>query len=292
MKMRKKAALLLTGIVLIVLTGCGNEEPRKESTAAEGLSELGKVTVVSREDGSGTRNTFAQLLDFQENDKGKTDLTTEDAVIVENSSDVIDVVESDIAGIGYLSMGAPDLEKVKVLSVNGITADVNDSKYPLSRAFYLAYSGKLSALEQDFLIYIHSAGQEIVGRSYAQVAKSDTFLSNRAEGTIVISGSTSVYPLMKELAKGYMTINPSAVITVSQSDSTDGLTGAMNGTYDFGMASRELKDYEKELLNYEIIARDGIAVIVNKENPLTNISLEQLKKIYTGDEKEWGNLNE
>ncbi|MDO4463811.1 MAG: substrate-binding domain-containing protein [Bacillota bacterium] len=161
MKMRKKAALLLTGIVLIVLAGCGNEEPRKESTAAEGLSELGKVTVVSREDGSGTRSTFAQLLDFQENDKGKTDLTTEDAVI-----------------------------------------------------------------------------------------------------------------------------------TVCQSDSTDGLTGAMNGTYDFGMASRELKDYEKELLNYEMIAKDGIAVIVNKENPLTNISLEQIKKIYTGDEKEWGNLNE
>ena len=292
MKMRKKAAFLLAGIAMAGLIGCGNAKQQEKSNSVEGLSELGKITVVSREEGSGTRSTFAQLLDFQSKEEGRADLTTEDAIITESSEGVIDLVESDSAGIGYLSMGTQDLDKVKVLSVNGISADVNDSKYPLNRGFYLAYSGKLSELEQDFMIYIHGAGQEIVGKAYAQIAKSSTFLSNQAKGTIVIGGSSSVYPLIKELAENYMKINPNAEITVKQSDSTDGLTGAMNGTYDLGMSSRELKDYEKELLDYEMIARDGIAVVVNKSNPLTDISSDQLKQIYTGDKKEWGNLNE
>ncbi|MGN0377263.1 MAG: substrate-binding domain-containing protein [Suilimivivens sp.] len=292
MKIRKTAALLLAGIAVAGLIGCGNSSQQEENVAVEGLDELGEITVVSREEGSGTRSTFAQLLDFQDNEEEKTDLTTENAIIAVASEDVIDVVESDRSGIGYLSLGTQGLEKVKVLSVNGVTADVNDSKYPLSRAFYLAYGGKLTELEQDFLIYVHGAGQEIIGKSYTQVAKSSTFLSNQAKGTITIGGSSSVYPLMKELAENYMAINPNAEITVSRSDSTDGLTGAMNGTYDLGMSSRELKDYEKELLDYEMIARDGIAVIVNRENPLTDISSEQLKEIYTGEEKEWGNLNE
>ncbi|MBP3458717.1 MAG: substrate-binding domain-containing protein [Lachnospiraceae bacterium] len=250
MKMRKKAAFLLAGIAMAGLIGCGNVKQPEKSTSVEGLRELGKITVVSREEGSGTRGTFAQLLDFQSKEEGRADLTTEDAIITESSEGVIDLVESDSAGIGYLSMGTRNLDKVKVLSVNGISADVNDSKYPLTRGFYLAYSGKLSELEQDFMIYIHGAGQEIVGKSYAQIAKSSTFLSNQAKGTIVIGGSSSVYPLIKELAENYMKINPNAEITVKQSDSTDGLTGAMNGTYDLGMSSRELKDYEKELLDY------------------------------------------
>ena len=292
MKMRKTAAFLLAGIAMPGLIGCGNAKQQEKSTSVEGLSELGKITVVSREEGSGTRSTFAQLLGFQSKEEGRADLTTEDAIITESSEGVIDLVESDSAGIGYLSMGTQDLDKVKVLSVNGISADVNDSKYPLNRGFYLAYSGKLSELEQDFMIYIHGAGQNIVGKSYAQIAKSSTFLSNQAKGTIVIGGSSSVYPLIKELAENYIKINPNAEITVKQSDSTDGLTGAMNGTYDLGMSSRELKDYEKELLDYEMIARDGIAVVVNKSNPLTDISSDQLKQIYTGDKKEWGNLNE
>ena len=292
MKMRKKAAFLLAGIAMAGLIGCGNAKQQEKSNSVEGLSELGKITVVSREEGSGTRSTFAQLLDFQSKEEGRADLTTEDAIITESSEGVIELVESDSAGKGYLSKGTQDLDKVKVLSVNGISADVNDSKYPLNRGFYLAYSGKLSELEQDFMIYIHGAGQEIVGKAYAQIAKSSTFLSNQAKGTIVIGGSSSVYPLIKELAENYMKINPNAEITVKQSDSTDGLTGAMNGTYDLGMSSRELKDYEKELLDYEMIARDGIAVVVNKSNPLTDISSDQLKQIYTGDKKEWGNLNE
>lgn len=292
MKMRKTAAFLLAGIAMAGLIGCGNAKQPEKSTSVEELSELGKITVVSREEGSGTRSTFSQLLDFQSKEEGRADLTTEDAIITESSEGVIDLVESDSAGIGYLSMGTQDLDKVKVLSVNGISADVNDSKYPLNRGFYLAYSGKLSELEQDFMIYIHGAGQEIVGKSYAQIAKSSTFLSNQAKGTIVIGGSSSVYPLIKELAENYMKINPNAEITVKQSDSTDGLTGAMNGTYDLGMSSRELKDYEKELLDYEMIAKDVIAVVVNKSNPLTDISSDQLKQIFTGDKKEWGNLNE
>lgn len=291
-----KTAVLLVSF-LFLLAGCGQqqEKTQEESTVVEGLDQLGDIQVISREEGSGTRSAFAGLAGFPaEGDagNGQSDLTRTDAVIAENSDEVIDKVASDASAIGYVSKAAlTGQENVKVLKVEGKSAEDHD-KYPLSRDFYLAYSGKLSDLEQDFLTYVHGAGQEIVGKEYEAVAKSSSFLSNKAKGSITIEGSTSAAPLMEQLAEAYEKINTNAVITVTATDSSEGLTQAMAGKCDFGMSSRSLKDYEQELLDYELIARDSIVVIAEKNNPLDTISLDELKEIYTGHIEKWDELNQ
>ncbi|MGM9936047.1 MAG: substrate-binding domain-containing protein [Candidatus Ornithomonoglobus sp.] len=291
MKRRKKVICLICMAALLGLCGCGTDQAMNANTPTDGLDKLGDIAVISREEGSGTRSSFASLLGLEADnpDFGKTDMTTEDAIIADNADAVISEVENNIGAIGYVSAGALDgTENVKVLSVDN--ADENDKQYLLNRSFYLAYCGSLNDLESDFLTYVHGAGQELVGKAYTPVAKSGTFLSNKAGGTISINGSTSAAPLVSELAEEYMKLNPNAVISVTQSDSTQGLNSAMSGQYDFGMSSRDLKDYELELLDYEIIAEDSIAVIVNNDNPLENITSASLKDIYAGSITQWEKL--
>ncbi len=291
--------VLLAPILLLtaaVLSGCGSEKT-DELSAVEGLDALGAVQVVSREEGSGTRSAFAELVGFDESDEdGKPDATTDDALVVSDAGEVIEAVREDASAIGYISMGSlGDLEQETVLAVDGVdgtTANVKNGSYSLSRPFVLAWSGSLSELEQDFLTYIEGKGQEIVGEAYVTVQKTTTFLSGQQSGTITIHGSTSAAPLLEELAEAYMAINTHATVEIAASDSTSGLNDAMQGTCDFGIASRELKDYEKELLDYEVIAKDGIAVIVNEENPLTGVTTEELKALFTGTIENWDDLNE
>lgn len=294
MKIVRKIMILASIFSVLIVSGCGSQKEAETSkTFTEGLGQLGEIHIVSREEGSGTRSTFAELADFQKNDEGRPDLTSPEAQIADNAEAVMDVVENDASAIGYVSLGAlENAENIKSLVINGKKAGAGEKAYPLRRTFYLAYSGKLSDAEQDFLTYIHSAGQEIVAGSYTPVAKSGSFLSGKPEGEITVGGSTSVAPLMEALAEGYMVCNPNAVITVEASDSTDGLTKAMEGAFDIGMSSRDLKDYEKELLDYEAIAEDEIAVIVNADNPLEDISLETLKRIFTGEIQSWKELNQ
>ncbi|MGN0438037.1 MAG: substrate-binding domain-containing protein [Lachnospiraceae bacterium] len=295
-KIFKKIAFLMVS-TLFLLSGCNqtNGTGKEEQRNVEGLKALGEIQVISREDGSGTRSTFANLAGFEAETEGsgtQSDLTTKDAVIANDATQVIDDVTANPSAIGYVSKGAiSGNENVKILNIEGKTPE-NSETYPLSRDFYLAYSGKLSDLEQDFLTYVHGAGQEIVGKDYETVAKSSSFLSNQAEGEIVIEGSTSVAPLMEELAQAYEKINTHATVVVFATDSTKGLTQVMAGKCNFGMSSRNLKDYEKELLDYESFAKDNIVVIVGKDNPLEDITLNQLKDIYTGDVKNWDELNQ
>lgn len=297
MKIKQNLMFCLIACMVLGLTGCGNSTAQREESSqekTEGLENLGEITVISREEGSGTRDTFAVLADFTTKDaqSDQKDMTTEEAVVVNDASEVIREVENWEGAIGYLSAGSLQNETgIKKLSVDGVSLE-ETGRYPLERSFYLSYCGKLSELEQDFLTYVKSKGQELVGEDYIPVAKSNTFLSNKANGTIKIAGSTSVAPLMEKLADAYMEINPNATIVIEPTDSTDGLTQAMSGTCDFGMSSRELKDYETELLDYELIARDQIAVIVNEKNPLNSITLENLKSIYVGDMKKWQELNQ
>lgn len=297
MRGKKRKILLMVLAFACLLAGCNSSVQKEKTTRVDGLDQLGEVEVISREDGSGTRSTFAQLAGFasESADSEQSDDTTEDAVIAESAEEVIGKVREGKSAIGYISMGASEeLEQEKVLKVDGIEGtkeNVEKGTYPLGRSFYLAHIGELSELEQDFLTYVKGKGQEIVEASFVPIGKSSTFLSNQSEGTIVIHGSTSVAPLMEELAAEYMKINSNARIQVEASDSTAGLTDAMQGACDFGMSSRELKDYEKELLDYDMIAKDGIEVIVNQENPLEDISLDQLKDIYTGTIHEWEELN-
>lgn len=286
------AVLLL--VAALSLAGCGmsagNSGGQLSQEQVDGLEKLGKIKVISREDGSGTRSTFAELAGFAGGGRGP-DLTREDAAIADNADAVVQQVAGDKAAIGYASYGTVhSAADVKILAVNGFDVSSGKGSYPLRRSFYLAYSGRLSDLEQDFLTYVTGAGQELVGKSFGAVAKADRFVSNQAAGELRIIGSTSVTPLISELAGAYERINPHAVIKVVSSDTSDGLTRAMRGECSFGMASRELKDYEKELLNYRLIAHDDIVVIVNKANPLNSITLEQLKEIYMGKAISWQDL--
>lgn len=286
------AVLLL--VAALSLAGCGmsagNSGGQLSQEQVDGLEKLGKIKVISREDGSGTRSTFAELAGFAGEGKG-ADLTREDAAVADNAEAVVQQVAGDKAAIGYASYGTVhSAADVKILAVNGFDVSSGKGSYPLRRSFYLAYSGELNELEQDFLTYVTGAGQELVGRSFGAVAKADRFVSNQAAGELRIIGSTSVTPLISELAGAYERINPHAVIKVVSSDTSDGLTRDMRGECSFGMASRELKDYEKELLNYRLIAHDDIVVIVNKANPLNSITLEQLKEIYMGKAISWQDL--
>lgn len=187
MRKAMKAGIALLG-AMVILTGCGvqRDDQNSSETQVEGLEELGNIRVVSREEGSGTRSTFAELADFADSGE-QSDLTTSDAELAENAEEVMKLVSADKAAIGYVSEGAlTESADVKSLTVNGVSVDENN-RYPLSRFFYLAYSGTLSELEQDFLMYVHGAGQEIVGEAYEPVAKSGSFLSNQAAGSGVMT---------------------------------------------------------------------------------------------------------
>ena len=282
--------LLITGALLMTgSTGC-SKQAADTKQKVEGLDKLGQIGVISREEGSGTRGTFAQLAGFVQENTDK-DQTVKDAKIADDTASVLNMVGSDRSAIGYGSAGIMVSDsQVKVLSVGGVEPGKNNAGYPLSRSFYLVWSGKLNDVEDDFMRYIRGAGQEIVSQSYTAVGKQSSFLSLKPKGKITVTGSTSVGPLLECLAEEYMKLNPKAVITVKQTDSSDGIRQTMQGKCDLGMSSRDLKDNEKEILDYESIARDEIAVIVNKENPLEDISLEQLEKIYTGKIKEWQKL--
>ncbi|MCC8017925.1 MAG: substrate-binding domain-containing protein [Lachnospiraceae bacterium] len=293
----KKRRYLLTVLLfsgMLALGGCGASA--QSIGQVEGLDALGEVQVISREEGSGTRSAFAGLVGFDgSEDEEKEDGTTDNAVIVNDADAVIAAVREDASAIGYISMGSlEELGDETVLTVDGADGtreNVKSGDYALSRPFLLVWSGELNDLEEDFLTYINGKGQEIVSESYVAVNDAATFLSGQYEGTITISGSTSAAPLLEELAAEYMTINTHAVIKVTASDSTSGINDAMQGRCDLGALSRELKDYEKELLDSQVFAYDGIAVIVNSENPLTEITTAELKDLFTGTITAWEEIN-
>lgn len=297
--MPKKTHRLLAMAVIgaVFLTACGSSTGSVVQKV-EGLEQYGEIKVITREEGSGTRGVFAEQLGLLDTSKeaGNADLIREDGQIAMDAEAVIAYVKEDSTAIGYVSLGALNeaVEGIKAVKISGVEADVEtvaDGKYPLGRNFNIAYSGKLSDVESDFMSFLLSEGQEIVSENYTSVNKATTFLSDQSKGTIEIAGSTSVAPLMERLAEAYMEINPNAEIEINTSDSTAGLTAAMQGSCDFGMASRDLKEYEKELLSYETIARDGIAVIVNGKNPVEDLTKEQLADIFAGKDKEWSDIN-
>ena len=276
-KLLKKAVVI--GMMATMITGCSQEV---QTTHVDGLNSLGKIEVVSREEESGTRNVFADKTGILDETTGK-DKTTDQSIVADSNETAYEKTAEDKNAIAYVSSGVElDENKVKTVTIYG-----ND----LTRSFYLAYKGELSNVEDDFVRYISTQGQEVVSEKYTAVAKPGSFLSDKAGGEIKIGGSTSAAPLVKELADKYMEINPNAKITVTETDSGNGLTGAMEGTYDIGMSSRELKSYENELLTKVEIAKDEVHVIVNKENPIERISIEQLGEIYTGKLTEWAQLN-
>ena len=272
------AAVLVTGIM-----GCG------KGTSLPDMLSMGTINAIAREDGSGTKNEFYRLI-------GLSDETQSGGVdnIAQSTDDMCNMISGDKNSIGYVAYDSiMDKSDIKVLSVDGKKPDndtIRFNQYPLIRNYYIAYQGEPEGLMQDFIRYIMSAGQEIVGKSCVAVNDSAVFLSYKSSGKITIGGSSSVAPIMKELINDYKKYNPDAEIELVVSDSSDGLNRTINGELDMAISSRELKDYENTLLNKKAIGKDAIAVIVNADNPADNLTKAQLKKIYGGKADTWQGL--
>ena len=251
------------------------------------------ITVVSREEGSGTRGAFIELLGVEKKDESgnKIDYTTEEAVITNSTNVMMTTVAGNEAAIGYSSMGSLN-GTVKALKVDGAEATVENIKsgaYQVSRPFNIATGGEVSEAAQDFISYILSAeGQAVVSENgYIPLDDAPAYAGKQVSGKIVVAGSSSVTPVMEKLKEAYTALNPAAVIEIQTSDSTSGMTAAMDGTCDIGMASRELKDEEAAALSATVIANDGIAVVVAPGNPVGDLTSAQVKEIFTGAATAW-----
>ena len=284
--MKKLAVILMVSAVILSLS------------FASGASETNsKINVISREEGSGTRGAFVELTGVEEKIDGvKVDQTTLDAEIASSTSVVITTVEGDKNAIGYISLGSLS-DKVKAIEVDGVyptTESVKSGEYKISRPFVMAYK-TLSETAEDFLKFVMSSnGQDIVAKKgYIRVDDSNkyTYESNKKIGSVTISGSSSVYPVMEVLVEAYKALNPDVKVTLMQSDSTTGINDAISGKSDIGLSSRNLKASELEKgLEYNVMAMDGIAVIVNNENAVKGLSSETIRDIYKGLVTTWAGL--
>ena len=271
-----------------------------DTTASGDFDNSEYINVVSREDGSGTRGAFIELFGVEEkNDAGeKIDNTTDEAIITNSTDVMLTTVAGDEYSIGYVSLGSLN-DSVKAVSIDGAEATVDNIKsgdYTIARPFNIATKGTPSDVAQDFINFIMSADGQAVISDNKYIPVDDgaaAFESNGASGKIVVAGSSSVTPVMEKLKEAYAAVNSGAEIEIQESDSTTGMTAAMDGTCDIGMASRELKDSETEGgLTATVIAMDGIAVIVNNDNPTTDLSKDTVKGIYTGEITSWDGVTE
>ena len=254
------------------------------------------ITVVSREDGSGTRGAFIELFGVEEKDAdgNKVDNTTEEAEITNNTAVMMSTVAGDVDAIGYISLGSLN-DSVKAAKIDGVEAtaeNIKSGEYKVSRPFNIATNGEVSDVAQDFIDYILSPeGQAVVEENGYIAVDSTEAESTQPEGKVVVAGSSSVTPVMEKLKEAYAEVNPNAEIEIQQSDSTTGMTSAIDGICDIGMASRDLKDEELEAgLTSTTIANDGIAIIVNNDNPIDDLTADQVKSIYVGEVTTWGDL--
>ena len=254
------------------------------------------ITVISREEGSGTRGAFVELTGVEQKIDGKkVDMTTEDAQITNNTSAMLMTVEGDEQAIGYVSLGSLN-EKVKAVKVEGVEAtaeNVSNGTYKIARPFNIAFKADgQSDLSKDFIAYIMSAEGQTIINEHGYVGSNDAaaYEGNGAEGKLVVGGSSSVSPVMEKLIEAYKAVNPKADIELQTTDSTTGMTAAIDGTYDIGMASRELKEDEAAVLSHQAIAMDGIAVIVNQANPTDELNVEQIGSIFMGELTKWNEI--
>ena len=304
---KKVAALLITGIMAVAMTACGSSNSgtdnsgstdgtAKTESSADADSDWDNtrdITVVSREDGSGTRGAFVELFGIEEEVNGeKVDMTTEEANITNSTSVMMSTVAQDEYAIGYISLGSLD-DSVKAVKIDGSEAtaeNIKNGSYKISRPFNIATKEDLSDATQDFEDFILSTeGQKVVeDNKYIPLDDVSDYKSNGASGKVVVAGSSSVSPVMEKLKEAYQAVNSDVEVEIQTSDSTTGMQNAIDGVCDIGMASRELKDSEKEAgLTPTVIAMDGIAVVVNNDNPTDELSSDQVKSIFTGDVLTW-----
>lgn len=270
----------------------------ESSDAAGDFDASEYINVTSREDGSGTRGAFIELFGIEEKDESgeKVDYTTEEANITNSTDVMMTTVAGDEYAIGYISLGSLN-DTVKAVSIDGAEATVENIKsgtYTIARPFNIATKGEISEAAQDFVNFILSAeGQTVVSdNGYITVDDAaEAFASNSAEGKVVVAGSSSVTPVMEKLKEAYGAVNAAVEIEIQESDSTTGMTNALEGTCDIGMASRELKDSETEGgLTGTVIAMDGIAVVINNDNPTSDLSKDDVNGIFRGEITTWDEI--
>lgn len=266
-------------------------------TEAAGGSMEGAIDVISREDGSGTRGAFIELFGVEQKDASgeKVDYTTDDAEITNSTEVMITSVAGDKQAIGYISLGSLN-DSVKALKIDGAAAtvdDIKDGSYKIARPFNIVTTGEVSDVAQDFINFIFSEeGQKVVeDNGYISQGNQGAYTASGKSGKVTVAGSSSVTPVMEKLAEAYKALNSEVTVEVQQSDSTTGVTSALEGVCDIGMASRELKEEETAKgAQGQVIAMDGIAVVVNNENPVEDLTAEQVKDIYVGDTTDWSEL--
>ena len=327
MKLRKITAVLAAALLtMTAMTACSggaassasSETPSSESSAASAESAssestssesasseettggdmTGEITVLSREDGSGTRGAFIELFGIEhKNDAGeKEDMTTDDAQITNSTSVMMTTVADDEYAIGYISLGSLD-DSVKAVKIDGAEATVDNIKsgdYTIARPFNIATKGTPSDVAQDFINFIMSAdGQKIIeDNGYIPVDEgAAAYQASNAKGKVVVGGSSSVSPVMEKLVEAYSKANTNIQVDVQTTDSTTGVSSTVEGSYDIGMASRDLKDDETaQGVEGKTIAKDGIAVIVNNESSVDELSTDQVKSIFTGETTSWSDI--
>jgi phosphate transport system substrate-binding protein len=251
------------------------------------------VTVVSRESGSGTRGAFVELFGVEEKtaDGKRKDLTTREAIIAKQTDVMTTNIVSDRYAIGYISLGSLNktIKPVKIDGVTPSTENIKNGSYKIARPFNIAIRDDISPLAQSFIDFILSKeGQAVIAKNYIAVNDSAAPYNKAAPaGKIVVAGSSSVTPVMEKLREAYLSVNKKAKIEIQQSDSTAGVTAAIEGTCDIGMASRALKASETQKLKSTQIALDGVVVIVNRDNPLENLTKDQVKSIFSGKTTKW-----
>lgn len=294
-KVKKILSLVLGASVLMTsLIGCGGSSSTSSSTSSVGFDTSKNITIFSREDGSGTRGAFIELFGIEQKDDSgkKVDKTTDKANIVNSTAVILTSVASDDYGIGYISLGSLN-DSVKALKIDGAepTAEnVENGSYKISRPFNIVLDkSKENDVVNDFIDYIMSKdGQKIVTDNGYIAVSDKEYTSKKPSGKIVVGGSTSVSPVMEKLVEAYKGVNENATIEIQTTDSTTGISSVSEGTYNIGMASRDLKDSEKsDNIENMVIAKDGIAVVVNKNNTISNVKADDIMKIYTGELTTW-----
>lgn len=293
----KKLLYKAMGVMLIagMMTGCSSAGNGSES----GFDTSREISVISREDGSGTRGAFIELFGIEQKDAdgNKVDYTTDEAMITNSTSVMMTSVAGDEYAIGYISLGSLN-DTVKALKIDGAEATADNIKndtYKIARPFNIATKAEVNEVAKDFISFILSSeGQKVVEDSgYISTGEAAAFSGTNPKGKIVVAGSSSVTPVMEKLKEAYLAVNPNAEVEIQESDSTTGMTSAMEGICDIGMASRDLKDSEIEGgLVPTVIAMDGIAVVVNNESAVDELSSDDIKAIYTGEAIEWSDVIE
>jgi len=296
-RVKKHYIIISMVICAICLLTIGCSADNSMDVGSDSRFNISKdITIVSREGGSGTRGAFIELfgVEVRMDDGSRRDQTVKDSIIANKTDVMLRNIASDIYAIGYVSIGALN-DSIKALPINGVNAtevNVSNGSYTVTRPFNIAFQNNLSDTSQDFVNFILSAeGQGIIGRSYVAVDnRAPAYSSQGVEGNIAIAGSSSVTPIMERLVAAYISLNPNVTINIDMTDSGAGMTAAIEGTCDIGMASRDLRDGEKAVLEWTTIAIDGIAVIVNPINSINGLTTEQVRRIFTGELTNWNNI--